>query len=145
MGTYVNSCVQTSWIELARKNKSVEFCKELPNTEQQEGCAFAITLTNAQEAYDKSLCATLSEWYKKQCEISIIRSEAADKQDTSICKQIPLDASTGSSMRDLSRDNCIMSIIIMNPTTTTSSCSEIVDTQMRDMCTTTVKNRSKLQ
>ena len=76
MDMNVNMCIQNAGMQLAQKSKSAEFCKELTSADQQESCTFAVTMMNATEKKDKSLCDTLSDTYKKQCTMSMIRSEA---------------------------------------------------------------------
>lgn len=43
----INMCSQSVGMELAQKEKSTEFCKELKGQEEQNSCAFAVTLINA--------------------------------------------------------------------------------------------------
>ena len=145
MDMNVNMCIQNAGMQLAQKNKSAEFCKELTSPDQQESCTFAVTMMNAQEKKDKSLCDTLSDTYKKQCTMSMIRSEASEKKDIVICDQIEQSGSgevTG--MRDRARDDCKMNVIMMDMTATAKSCDAIDDTQIQKMCTTMMGSRNSL-
>lgn len=139
----VNMCIQNAGMQLAQKNKSAEFCKELTSVDQQESCIFAVTMMNAQEKKDRSLCDTLSDMYKRQCIISMIRSEATQKKDLSICEEIPRNNSGSvTEMRDVARDDCKMNIIMMDNTATPKSCDTIEDDGLQNMCATMVKNRN---
>jgi hypothetical protein len=145
MDMNVNMCIQNAGMQLAQKNKSAEFCKELTSPEQQESCTFAVTMMNAQEKKDTSLCDTLSDTYKKQCTMSMIRSEATEKKDIVICDQIP-QSSSGAivGMRDTGRDDCKMNVIMMDTTSTAKSCDMIDDASLQNMCATMMKTRDTL-
>lgn len=145
MDMNVNMCVQNAGMQLAQKNKSAEFCKELTSPDQQESCRFAVTMMNAQEKKDKSLCDALSENYKRQCMMSMVRSEATEKKDIKICDQIEQGGSGAiTGMRDTARDDCKMNVLMMDTTSTPKSCDIIDDAGIQNMCTTMLKNRNNL-
>jgi hypothetical protein len=145
MDMNVNMCIQNAGMQLAQKNKSAEFCKELTSADQQESCTFAVTMMNAQEKKDKSLCDVLSDNYKRQCNMSMIRSEATEKKDIKVCEQIAQNSSGAlTGMRDTARDDCKMNVIMMDSTSTAKSCDMIDDVSLQNMCTTMLKNRNNL-
>jgi NAD dependent epimerase/dehydratase family enzyme len=145
MDMNVNMCIQNAGMQLAQKNKSAEFCKELTSTEQQESCTFAVTMMNAQEKKDKSLCDVLSDTYKKQCTMSMIRGEATESKDIKICEQIPQSNSgVTTGMRDTARDDCKMNVIMMDMASNVALCNTIDDDGLKDMCKTMLKNRTNL-
>jgi hypothetical protein len=145
MDMNVNMCIQNAGMQLAQKNKSAEFCKELTSPDQQESCTFAVTMMNAQEKKDASLCDTLSDSYKRQCRMSMVRSEATEKKDIKICDQLEQSSSgTVTGMRDTVRDDCKMNVIMMDTTATAKSCNTIDDDQLQKMCTTMLSNRNNL-
>lgn len=139
----VNMCIQSSSMELARKNKSTEFCKELSVPEQREGCIFAVTMIRAQENKDPAVCNTLSGNYKDQCAMSIIRAEAQEKRDIKLCDTLPKgESGSTSSIPETAQDDCRMNIIMMDTASTPKSCDAITTPQMRDMCSSMIRSRA---
>lgn len=143
MDMNVPMCIQTAGMQLAQKERSTEFCSELPTPEQKESCVFAITMINAQEKDDMTLCDTLTASYATQCTMSFIKNKALAEKDPKICESIPLSVEENPS--DTSRDDCMLNVFMISDTTTSASCDIIQDTQVKEMCSRMLSTRPEIQ
>lgn len=147
MNNSVNMCVQSTAMQIAQKNRSTEFCEELANNDQKESCKFAITMTDAQEKWDASLCEKLSENFKKQCSNQVYRTLAIAKKDPTLCKNIPeANINSGSQIIPTGyneRAQCAMNVIMSDVESKESDCKKIGDKALETMCTTTIKQRKE--
>lgn len=145
MNTSVNMCVQSTAMQIAQKNRSTDFCNELANDDQKESCKFAITMTDAQEKWDATLCESLAENFKTQCSNQVYRMQAIAKKDVEICENIPEQkVSSGSQIIPTGfneRGQCIMNIIMSDVDSKESDCKKIGDKSLESMCATTIKDR----
>ncbi len=141
MDMNVPMCVQSAWMQLAQKEKSTEFCKELTTPDQQAACVFTITVVNAEEKWDKAACGVLTGDYLTQCEKSIIKSQAIKMKKPELCK----DITTRQEGIDNSQDECMLSAIISNTEANPNTCTQIADESIRKMCTDMVTSRASLQ
>jgi hypothetical protein len=153
MDMNVPMCIQNAGMQLAQKNQSTEFCKELQNQDQQDACVFAITVMKLQQSNDITLCDTLSDTYKEQCTKTAIRTEALQKNDIKICsglakKNESADGASGSTVimvEDGSVDECVMNVIMSAGVPNPKSCDAIKSVQMKEMCSITLRDRVEMQ
>lgn len=147
MDMNVPMCIQNAGMQLAQKNQSTEFCNELSTPEQKESCIFAVTIVKLQESNDIKLCDPLTGIYKEQCIKTSTRSEAVSKNDIKICSKLAQNTGSGELIliEDSSVDECIMNVIISNAATTIESCNSIQSTQVKEMCTMTMRSRDQIQ
>jgi len=139
MDMNVPMCIQTAGMQLAQKERSTEFCSELGNPEQVSSCVFAITMINAQEKNDITLCDTLGEVYIHQCRLNVTKNDALTKKDPKICETIAV--STEESSSDSTRDECMLNAIMASDASTKDSCNMIKNEQIIDMCVTMIASR----
>ena len=144
MQTSINMCIQTSATQVAKRTKSTEFCNELTSTDQKESCAFAITLTNAQETSNPSLCETLSDTYKHVCVNQLYRTQAVKQKDPNICAKIG-GTQSGATLSIAAYDEqsqCQMDVIVSNLEFTSQDCTRIVNENIKSMCLATMRQRT---
>jgi hypothetical protein len=136
-------CSQSVGMELAQKQKSAEFCRELKGTEQQNSCAFAVTIINATEKKDIKLCDTLSGTYVGRCKVELYRADALEKKDIKLCENIKtlVSGEIDTQNRDDANTQCIMNVIMSNPASTANDCKAIANSQMQEMCAVSIKTR----
>ena len=143
MDMNVPMCIQTAGMQLAQKERSTEFCEELSTPAQKESCVFAITMINAQEKNDASLCNTLTGNYAEQCNMNIIKNQAVTTKDPKVCEAIALP--TDEAIGNTSRDECMLNAINSNMESTKESCSIITNEQIQNMCETMIGSRPEIQ
>lgn len=134
----VPMCIQSAGMQIAQKERSVEFCNELPEAAQKESCIFAVTMIDAQEKNDISLCDSIEGEYGKQCKISMIRTDAMTKKDPKICESMPIASET---QNDTIQDECKLNVLMNDSTNTKESCDIIANDQIKEMCINMVSSR----
>lgn len=139
MNMQVPQCIKSAGMEIARTAKSSEFCQELPDEASRESCIFAVTLINAEEKGDTSLCQNLGNTYKQQCIDSITRSQAVTKKDITLCNAL----ATASGETD-QKDMCIMQVITTNSESTKDACDALTGDMYKKTCEATMASRKTL-
>ena len=142
----INMCSQSVGMELAQKEKSTAFCKELKGQEEQNSCAFAVTLINAGEKKDISLCGSLTGTYIGRCKVEMHRAGAIEKKDIKQCdaiKALPTTELTAENVTD-AHTQCVMNVVMSNPESTANDCKSIANEQMQEMCSVTIKTRADI-
>jgi hypothetical protein len=135
----VNMCLNQVGNELARKNKSVEFCNEMSEPTMQDACKFGVVMSSVTEWGDIKVCDTLSPTYKESCRSTMIMQSASASGDITKC-----DALSTSEDQNLNKkDQCYMMVISRDPKATAQSCEKITVQQEKTMCEMFMKNRSK--
>ena len=142
-----NMCIQQAGSELARKIRDPAFCRELKGQDQQDGCIFAITITNAQEKEDEKLCESLTnKIYLNQCKISIYQQTAVSKKDIKICDKIDLlektQANVNNNDTNIIKDQCIVQFVMNTSSENTLDCERIQDVTTLEMCKVLIKNNN---
>lgn len=148
MKRQTNMCIQSTGMQIAQRAKDSSFCKELPSSEEQLSCEFAITMMSAQEKGDDKLCDTLKNAnYLKQCKIQVYRQAAVSKNDISFCDKIDTvikstDATVTSETSTL-KDQCIIQFIASSADSKESDCKKLSSTSSLDMCKMILKNKQQ--
>ena len=141
-------CIQSTGMQIAQRTKDSTFCKELPSSEEQLSCEFAITMMGAQEKSDDTLCDTLKNAnYLKQCKIQVYRQAAVSKNDVSFCDKIDTviksPGATVTSEASTQKDQCILQFIASSPDSKESDCTKLSSASSLDMCKMSLKNKQQ--
>ena len=132
-------------MQLAQKAKSVDSCQGLATPDQRNGCIFAVTLVNAEDAKDPNKCETLSWATIDQCKSEVYKMIAVTEKDTSLCDPLKtLNGESGStaSATPTVYDQCVFSVVMSNTLIQMSDCDKVVDPNMKEMCVNSVKQHT---
>ena len=69
-------CISQVGNQLARAQKSVAFCDEMPETSSKDACKYGVVISQVTETKNIDLCNSLSDTYKKECRIGYFMNEA---------------------------------------------------------------------
>lgn len=131
-------CINSVGAQLAQKAKSVTICDELPGLEQQNGCRFAVVMSEAQEQNNPNLCDTLSDEYRNTCKNEAYRTQAIMSKDIILCDRLQEDSASGTVSWN-KKDQCILSVLLLDESTRPESCERINDPSLREMCSESTK------
>lgn len=137
----VNMCMNQVANDLARKAKSTAFCDELADVANRDACKYGVIITDATEKKDPKLCESLSDPYKKECTLTLVRMEAIDSGDIKKCDALAATGS-GANPTDASRvDQCRLDTIMRGTSLDSSLCDTITDNGIQNMCVSFMKAR----
>jgi hypothetical protein len=139
MSPSVSMCVNQVANTIAREQNSTEICKEIPEKEAQDACAFGVVMAQAAEKKDIGMCDALDGIFKRDCRISMITQEASRSRDIKKCDAISTEIGAGTI--DGRADQCRISLIMQDVTLTEKACDSLENQDQRSVCGTMVKNR----
>ncbi len=140
--TQINLCVQRATMQIAQKDKSSDFCNELEVPDQRESCKFALIMTDIKESGDEKLCDTLTGKFQNTCINAAYRVQAIKAKDTKLCNQVVITEIQNDSPNE--RIECIMDVIMMNPSSKVADCKKIGNTLLENMCSVSLRERVTL-
>lgn len=141
----VNMCVNQVGNQLARSQKSIDFCDEMMQWSGRDGCKFGVIMSQVAESKDIKQCDTLADTYKKECRISILLAQAVSANDLKKCDLIDAEtAESGSTDRSNSRaDQCRADLIMRKQWAKPADCDILKNGVSKDMCKAIVENRNE--
>ncbi len=143
----INMCVSQVGNALARAQKSVTFCEELPDSSGRDACKYGVISIQAMESADIKICDTLVDTYKRECRISIMQSDAVTTSNLKKCdllaSEYPKSMTPGDTQSQDRIDGCKMSIITQKNPVNEDDCDEIKSVPMKNMCQSLAKSQSQ--
>lgn len=141
----VNMCVNQVGNQLARSQKSTDFCDEMMQWSARDGCKFGVIMSQVAESKDIKQCDGLNDMYKKECRVSILLAQAVSANDIKKCDLIESEvAQSGTTDASNSRaDQCRADLIMRKQWAKVSDCDILKNGVSKDMCKAIVENRNE--
>lgn len=140
----VNMCISQVGNQLARTQKSVAFCDEMPEASSKDACKYGVIISQVTEMKNIDLCNSLSETYKRECRIGYFMSEAITLENTEKCNAISNETLSQSGVVDTQIDRaeqCRSNVIMRKTDAKITDCDVLKEGQSKDMCIAIMKNR----
>lgn len=135
MDTYTSACLQSTAMELSKKQNSTEFCDELASDAEKDSCRLGAILANAHKNADNLQCNSISdETLQLTCKTTLIREKAKKMQDISQCQSIKPLYKEQLEKGDSQETSCILEVLLQNPKLQKSDCNVISRSEERKMC-----------
>ena len=143
----VNMCVSQVGNQLARAQKSTVFCDEMEAGQSRDACKYGVVMTQVAETQDAKLCESLESTYKRECQRSIILTQAMTSGNPSKCDLLESGSlvSSGAISNPLSdrTEQCKADVIMRKTDAKPSDCDILKDGPAKSICQSLLKNRAE--
>lgn len=146
INTYINSCVQTTAEDLARKSGDIDFCQEIADETGKSGCQLGVILSKPNTERTPALCDIISDSaIKNACRENIIMEKLYENDNVAGCNEIFALYAENPEHAQESKNRCITNIATASKNPKPELCNTISDESMKSSCQETIKIMLSIQ